>query len=176
MLYSIEGCHFYIKLGGVNDQSDTTTSIKIAHIQQLGNKNIGIDENKVIPQQQQPSSSHNQLMTLYQTKRTKRWYSYPLLSCRVVRTGSDCIQVQLPVTSTPTNDNKTSETPPNDVLKMNWECVSKEVDQCLQAASIRDPLDGSKRVILKVNFIFQKIHLLHFYSLRLMTRIRDLSL
>ena len=93
-----------------------------------------------------------------------------------MRTGSDCIQVQLPVTSTPTNDNKTSETPPNDVLKMNWECVSKEVDQCLQAASIRDPLDGSKIVILKVNFIFQKIHLLHFYSLRLMTRIRDLSL
>ena len=162
---TIAGCHFYIKSGGLNDQSNATTSINIAYIQPLLNKNIGIDENKVIPQSQQLSSSHNQLMTLYQTKRTKRWYSYPFLSCRIVRTGSDCIQVQLPVASTPTFDNKTSETPPNDLLKMNWECVSKEVDQCLQAESIRHPLDGSKIVILKVHFTFQKIHFCSFLFL-----------
>lgn len=86
-------------------------------------------------------------MTLYRTKRTKLWYNYPLLSCSIVRSTKDCIQVQVPTAL----KNKTSESV---VLTMKWECVSKKFDQCIQAQSIQ-PLDGSKKVVLKVCHIIR---------------------
>ena len=95
------------------------------------------------------NQSHK-LMTLYQTKRTKVWYKYPLLRCGLLRSQHECVIVQLPTPTPATPKGIKDEEANEEGVKMKLECVSSEqLNQCLRIES--RGLYGNKGIYIKVS-------------------------
>lgn len=67
------------------------------------------------------------IKTLYQTERTKRWFNYPVRTCRII---SKCVDLQVAQSGNKKHDN--------------WECV--DLRSCLKLI----PTDGGTRMKLQV--------------------------